>query len=659
MSGALEVVNQVSGAVLAAVLNCLWQSAALAAAAWAGMRFTTRLNAATRHLLWWVVLAAIMLLPATPLIMARWQALTAPAPLAVRGEPLKLQASPEPDRDRPAATPAASVRPVPVASSEGPVRLPARGWPIWIAGLWAVAMVLQLSRVVWSYGHLRHLKRRARRGSPELRRNFDAWRLSCGVHRPAQLLISSEIVSPMAVGFRQPAVILPAPLLDQFQEPELDHVLLHELAHVARQDDWSNLYARLIGAVLCLHPVAAWVLRQIEREREMACDDWVVSMTGEARPYAASLARLFEICLTRRRMVLASGMAQRSSHLGERIQMLLQRRGEAGAKVSMSRLVLCASLLLALAVAGAQTPQWLVFAPEPLPAPAAPPATPADQATPAPSVAPTPAAFAATPAPQAVPAPSAESAPALAPTPGPPEALYSRQQRIVQQMVQLETRRAELAQRYSPRHPDMVRIQEQIVALQSEVQSFPRATPPPAIAGSSSGSFLADLVAAGYGNLSVDEIIDLKFAGVTGQFLLGMNQSGWGKLSPKELIEVSHRGIAPEYVRKIKEAGLKDVTLQDVTELATHGVRPELIQEIHALGFGPYTAKQALQFSQFGLRIDLFRALKDAGFVSAAPAEIVEAFTSGLSARNIEQARQYGPNLTLKQVIKLRLAGVL
>src|SRR5579872_178115 len=102
-----------------------------------------------------------------------------------------------------------------------------------------------------------------------MRRDFDVWMLACRVHRQARLLISCEIVSPMAVGFRAPAVVVPEALLTEFSGCELDHVLLHELAHIARRDDWSNLAARLGWALLALHPAAAWALRQIEREREI------------------------------------------------------------------------------------------------------------------------------------------------------------------------------------------------------------------------------------------------------------------------------------------------------------------------------------------------------------------------------------------------------
>ena len=92
----------------------------------------------------------------------------------------------------------------------------------------------------------------------------------------------------MAVGFLHPAVILPEGLPGELAQPEMEHVLLHEAAHIARRDDWTNLLAKALGAGLALHPVAWCILRQIDREREIACDDWVVARVGAARPYAES-----------------------------------------------------------------------------------------------------------------------------------------------------------------------------------------------------------------------------------------------------------------------------------------------------------------------------------------------------------------------------------
>src|ERR1700678_751233 len=82
MSMILEFLNALSGAGLMVVLNTLWQGLAVAAVVWFILRLMPRVNAATRHAVWWAVLALLVLMPLTILLPRR-----APVPSpAVRTE---------------------------------------------------------------------------------------------------------------------------------------------------------------------------------------------------------------------------------------------------------------------------------------------------------------------------------------------------------------------------------------------------------------------------------------------------------------------------------------------------------------------------------------------------------------------------------------------
>jgi len=107
---------------------------------------------------------------------------------------------------------------------------------VWILAVWAAVFLFRLAEMGWSYRYLGGIKRRsqpAERHQPK----FDQWVQACGIRRPVKLLLSSEIATPIAVGFIHPAVVLPQALLGEFTGPDLDHVLLHELAQLARWDD--------------------------------------------------------------------------------------------------------------------------------------------------------------------------------------------------------------------------------------------------------------------------------------------------------------------------------------------------------------------------------------------------------------------------------------
>jgi bla regulator protein blaR1 len=600
MSATFQALNQTCSLALAAVANSLWPVLVVMLAAALGLRYVPRINAATRHLIWWAVLAVIIVMPAAPGLMHAWETRHDDSGVAQAIVPPATPAS--------SATPVAGV-PFAAATAASPrangVSIHAGRWPAWIFALWLTVLIVQAGRIGWSYRYLRGIKRRAQRATPEMRRDFDVWMLACGVHRPAQFLISREIVSPMAVGFRSPAVIVPEALLSEFSQNELDHVLLHEMAHIARRDDWSNLVCRLAWAFLAMHPAAAWALRQIEREREIACDDWVVAATGEARPYAASLARLFEVCFTRRRALLATGMAERASQLGDRIEMLLRRQREFTPSVSVGRVAACAAALLLFVAAASQTPRWIALAQDHVVEPAAAPEPPA---------LPEPPAVSQPTAPEAVPEPAAAPAPLAAPAPP--------------------------------------------AAPVSQAPPAPAAAPAPQ-AAPRNGSFLAALVAAGYGNLSVDDIITLKNSGVSGDFLIGIQQSGWSNLSTRDLVDLRTHGVSPSYLREIRESGLKDTSVQDLIALRDNGIDAAYVKEMESTGLRIYTIKELIDFRHHGVQAELLRALKDAGYRNAEPREIIELRDNGVGAHNLQAAREYGSSLTLRQIIRLKQAGVI
>jgi hypothetical protein len=112
--------------------------------------------------------------------------------------------------------------------------------------------------------------------------------------------------------------------LDELDAAEFEQVLTHEMSHLRRWDDWTQLLQTAIEAVLFFNPAIYFIGRRLKIEREMACDDWVVSSTGEPRPYAACLTHLHE--LTRRAAApqLAPGVTTRRRwQISARVEALL------------------------------------------------------------------------------------------------------------------------------------------------------------------------------------------------------------------------------------------------------------------------------------------------------------------------------------------------
>jgi len=324
------------------VLNTLWQSVIVVGAVWMGLRFSqVRLNAATRYVIWWIALTALLALP--------WIHRASSVP----GQP-PLPVAPALQHALPAQV-AAPFAP-PVSDVLVTVANPRTAkWPLWALAIWSSVFVWQIFRMTCSYLYLRRVKRRAMSHAYPFH----------DVRRKVRLLLSTEIASPMATGFLKPAVLIPAYLREQLTPEEFHCVVLHELAHLARYDDWLNIIGRSAGALAGLHPLVWWTLRQIEREREVACDDWVVAKTRAAHSYAETLARIAELRIVARNTLLASGILSSRSQLRARVEMLV-RHGRVFSPAAALRAVSVATLaLVCLATAGALAPNWIAFAQRP------------------------------------------------------------------------------------------------------------------------------------------------------------------------------------------------------------------------------------------------------------------------------------------------------
>ena len=141
--------------------------------------------------------------------------------------------------------------------------------------------------------------------------------------RNAALCVSDEVDRPSVVGFFAPRILIPAWLLEKLEAGELEQIVLHEMEHLRRGDDWTNLLQKLSLVVFPLNPVLVWIERRLCLERELACDDSVLRATNARKAYAACLANLAEHSLVRRGVSLALGAWERRPELVRRVHRIL------------------------------------------------------------------------------------------------------------------------------------------------------------------------------------------------------------------------------------------------------------------------------------------------------------------------------------------------
>jgi len=196
-------------------------------------------------------------------------------------------------------------------------------WALYLVGAWAAIslwMLIGLARSLW---HLRNLRKSCQRIDAAALHPLVRHTLSKHGTQSVALCTSNEMKVPAAIGLWNRMVVFPTWAISELSPDELNQVVLHELAHLRRLDDWSSLAQQIIKALFFFHPAVWWIERKASLEREMACDDAVLEETGRPRAYAECLARLLERSLIRRSFSMAQAAVGKVRQMSRRVAQIL------------------------------------------------------------------------------------------------------------------------------------------------------------------------------------------------------------------------------------------------------------------------------------------------------------------------------------------------
>lgn len=167
-------------------------------------------------------------------------------------------------------------------------------WHYWLVAGWAAGVTVLSLRLWTQWRRLRHLCRSAVPLGPAWQARFEALKRRLGVRWRVGLRAGTDIAVPMLIGVLRPTILLPAALLARLPADQVELVLLHELVHLRRFDPLLNLVQTAIVTVLFYHPAVHWIARKVDEDRELRCDEEVMTAGGDRLLYARVLVTLAE-----------------------------------------------------------------------------------------------------------------------------------------------------------------------------------------------------------------------------------------------------------------------------------------------------------------------------------------------------------------------------
>jgi len=133
---------------------------------------------------------------------------------------------------------------------------------------------------------------------PHLRKQVVLLADELGVRTPDVRVLRSGAPLAVAGGLRRPSIVLSSWLIEHLDGQELESVLGHELAHLARRDYLMRWLARLLRDATAYLPSGWYAVRVLEADQELAADALAVGATQQPLAMASALGKVWRALTT-------------------------------------------------------------------------------------------------------------------------------------------------------------------------------------------------------------------------------------------------------------------------------------------------------------------------------------------------------------------------
>jgi beta-lactamase regulating signal transducer with metallopeptidase domain len=619
-------------------------TALLAIAALLDAAIGRRASAATRHLLWSLTIAALLVLPFAVTALPAWQ-VRIPVQRAMFAKPAgaapsSVMAVPDVAAR---ATPAQSI----ATDEHGQTRpssvfLRVLPWPfsagVLLAAIYGFGVLLLLARLALEPVALRRLTRAsAPLTDPSWRALLEQSTNEMRVRRPVRLLQSARDVMPLTFGTLAPAIVLPASA-GEWTGDRRRAVLLHELAHVARYDCFVQRLTAVACAFYWPHPGVWAAARRLRVERELACDDRVLAAGAPARDYAGHLLDLAHSLRAAPAPATALGMA-RASQLERRLLAILDAARNRGALGGRGRLVFLAAAI------GVILPIVAVRA-------------------------------ALVPVEEAI----EQNAPAAPATAQDLTGTWDMRPGRDPGAVQISVRTARGSHGRTLRIADVEKVTGNVPGAQAAFSGsrsgtvhFPLVREAGTFTVDGVGSngvwagtwtfapnaaYAADLERRGIGRPTTLDQLDLAIADVGKEYLDALSAAGYAKPNVQLLVRAAQHGVDLGYLKEMTALGYKLGALDPLIRLRDHGVDPSYIRGMAASGISGLAADELVRTRDHGVDPQYIAGLKSLGYTGLPVDTLVTARDHGVDPEYIRGMQAAGFKQTLDELRRTRDHGV-
>lgn len=167
-----------------------------------------------------------------------------------------------------------------------------------------------------------------------------------------ELLYSTQITSPSICGIIKPKILIPRAAVDDIDDKQFRHIIMHELFHLKNKDIIINWLITLLSIVYWFNPILLYGFHKMRQDCEISCDYQVISHLnkGQNIQYGNTIIKILELSGSSRRLTGTTPMFTNSSEIKRRILMISKYKKLNTRKILLGGMVIAAIGVLSIAI---------------------------------------------------------------------------------------------------------------------------------------------------------------------------------------------------------------------------------------------------------------------------------------------------------------------
>ncbi|MFC1676130.1 LamG-like jellyroll fold domain-containing protein [Planctomycetota bacterium] len=288
----IETLNNVADKWFAVEVAIVWQVAVLIAIVWViDLLIRKWAWPQVRYALWLLILIKLILPPS----LTSPASFTAEIPFIAEKITKNQLVQPEPQLQTPEITELATavgsaenpqyypqapvtIQPAEVAAAAVPLSWKAYAFFVWLTGCAALSLWL-----IVRLSGLRREQLRSQAGAlpDRFKELLESTAGRLNLKKVPQVILTDKVNCPAVFGVIRPVLLMPAEKFSSLTRTDLEHILLHELAHIKRGDLKIHAFYMLLQIAYWFNPLLWLIRRPLQNLRELCCDATVARLLKE------------------------------------------------------------------------------------------------------------------------------------------------------------------------------------------------------------------------------------------------------------------------------------------------------------------------------------------------------------------------------------------